>query len=159
MATGDEPVYVISVAARLAAMPSWMLRVLDQEGVVVPQRTDSKRRLYSDNDIAVLKRVHALMERKVNVEGIKVILEMEREARMKSAPAVAPPPALTEPEALPLPAPEGHENQPVPPAKGNTAAGVGVHGGNGKNGVRAGSVEELALAIPEVTDLVSVPEG
>ena len=79
-ASGSEPVYVISVAARLAGLQCWVLRVLDQEGVVVPVRTDSNRRLYSDNDITLLARVHHLMvDRKVNINGIKVILEMERE--------------------------------------------------------------------------------
>ena len=75
-----EPVYVVSVAARLAGLPGWVLRVLDHEGIVVPVRTDSNRRLYSDHDIGVLARVQYLMkERKVNIEGVKVILEMEQE--------------------------------------------------------------------------------
>jgi MerR family transcriptional regulator/heat shock protein HspR len=75
---GNEPVYVISVAARLAGLPCWVLRVLDQEGIVVPVRTDSNRRLYSDNDIALLARVRYLTEeRGVNIAGVKVILEME----------------------------------------------------------------------------------
>ncbi len=77
--TGDDPVYVISVAARLAGLPCWVLRVLDQEGLVVPVRTDSNRRLYSDNDIALLGRVQYLLkERGVNINGVKVILEMEK---------------------------------------------------------------------------------
>jgi MerR family transcriptional regulator/heat shock protein HspR len=80
-----EPVYVVSVAARLAGLPGWVLRVLDHEGIVVPVRTDSNRRLYSDHDIAVLARVQYLMkERKVNIEGVKVILEMEREREEES---------------------------------------------------------------------------
>lgn len=76
-----EPVYVISVAARLAGLPCWVLRVLDQEGIVVPVRTESNRRLYSDADIATLNRVrHLTEERGVNIAGVKVILEMERAA-------------------------------------------------------------------------------
>ena len=76
--TGDDPVYVISVAARLAGLPCWVLRVLDQEGIVVPVRTDSNRRLYSDNDITLLNRVRYLTEdRGVNINGVKVILEIE----------------------------------------------------------------------------------
>ena len=76
--SGNEPVYVISVAARLAGLPCWVLRVLDQEGIVVPVRTDSNRRLYSDQDIALLARVrHLTEERGVNIAGVKVILEME----------------------------------------------------------------------------------
>jgi MerR family transcriptional regulator, heat shock protein HspR len=85
--SGDEPVYVISVAARLADLPSWVLRVLDQEGIVVPGRTDSKRRLYSDNDIVRLARVRQLTEDEskgglgVNMAGVKAILAMEAEAQ------------------------------------------------------------------------------
>ena len=83
-----EPVYVISVAARLAGLPCWVLRVLDQEGIVVPVRTDSNRRLYCDNDIALLARVRHLTEdRHVNIAGVKVILEMEGR--------LAPPPAAS----------------------------------------------------------------
>lgn len=79
-AAAEEPVYVISVAARLVGLPGWVLRVLDQEGVVVPSRTESNRRLYSDNDIALLNRVrHLTEELGVNIAGVKVILEMERE--------------------------------------------------------------------------------
>ena len=74
----NEPVYVISVAARLAALPCWVLRVLDQEGIVVPVRTESNRRLYSDADIQTLGYVrHLTEERHVNIAGVKVILEMQ----------------------------------------------------------------------------------
>jgi MerR family transcriptional regulator, heat shock protein HspR len=74
----SEPVYVISVAARLAGLPCWVLRVLDDQGVVVPVRTDSNRRLYSDADIQTLNYVRHLTEdRGVNIAGVKVILEMQ----------------------------------------------------------------------------------
>jgi MerR family transcriptional regulator/heat shock protein HspR len=75
---GDSPVYVISVAAKLSGLPAWMLRLLDQEGVVIPTRTDKNRRLYSDNDIVRLERIrHLTEERGVNMAGVKIILEME----------------------------------------------------------------------------------
>ena len=74
----DEPVYVISVAAKLAGLPSWTLRVLDREGIVRPQRTAKDRRLYSDRDIALLARVRYLTEQRgVNMNGVRLILEME----------------------------------------------------------------------------------
>jgi MerR family transcriptional regulator/heat shock protein HspR len=75
---GDEPVYVISIAAKLAGLPSWTLRVLDKEGIVCPQRTAKDRRLYSDRDIARLARVRFLTEeRGVNMNGVRLILEIE----------------------------------------------------------------------------------
>ncbi len=74
----EEPVYVISIAAKLAGLPSWTLRVLDKEGVVRPKRTLTDRRLYSDRDIALLARIRYLTEeRGVNMNGVKLILEME----------------------------------------------------------------------------------
>ena len=74
----NEPVYVISIAAKLAGLPSWTLRVLDKEGIVRPQRTAKDRRLYSDQDIALLARIRYLTEeRGVNMNGVKLILEME----------------------------------------------------------------------------------
>ena len=109
----DEPVYVISVAARLAGLPAWFLRVLDDEGVVVPKRTDSSRRLYSARDLSRLARVRYLTDdRKVNIAGIKVIFEMEaawqaersgNEPVKQSAPGDAPPTELNDVLAL-LPA-------------------------------------------------------
>lgn len=74
----DEPVYVISIAAKLASLPSWTLRVLDKEGIVRPKRTAKDRRLYSDRDIALLARIRYLTEeRGVNMNGVQLILEME----------------------------------------------------------------------------------
>ena len=74
----EEPVYVISIAAKLAGLPSWTLRVLDKEGIVRPQRTLTDRRLYSDRDITLLARIRYLTEeRGVNMNGVKLILEME----------------------------------------------------------------------------------
>ncbi len=113
MDESDEPVYVISVAARLANLPAWFLRVLDDEGVVVPKRTDSNRRLYSARDLNRLARVRHLTEdREVNIAGIRVIFEMEaawqaerseHEPAQRIASNDAPPTGLNEVLAL-LPA-------------------------------------------------------
>ncbi len=74
----EEPVYVISIAARLAGLPSWTLRVLDKEGIVRPRRTAKDRRLYSDRDLALLAHIRYLSEeRGVNMSGVRLILEME----------------------------------------------------------------------------------
>lgn len=74
----EEPVYVISIATRLAGLPSWTLRVLDKEGIVRPRRTAKDRRLYSDRDLALLAHIRYLSEeRGVNMNGVRLILEME----------------------------------------------------------------------------------
>lgn len=86
-----EPVYVISIAAKLAGLPVWTLRVLDKEAIVRPQRTAGDRRLYSDRDIARLARVRYLTEeRGVNMNGVRLILEMDGAGPSPDGGAEAP---------------------------------------------------------------------
>ncbi len=86
-----EPVYVISIAAKLAGLPVWTLRVLDKEAIVRPQRTAGDRRLYSDRDIARLARVRYLTEeRGVNMNGVRLILEMDGAGQTPGSEAEAP---------------------------------------------------------------------
>lgn len=76
----EEPVYAISVVSRLVKIPVWTLRVLDRKGLVSPKRTKGKTRLYCLRDIEKLSYIRYLMEEKgVNIEGIRLILEMKRE--------------------------------------------------------------------------------
>jgi len=76
----DEPVYVISVVSKLVDLPVWTLRQLDKCGVVRPKRIGKKSRLYSLKDVKRLEYVHYLMEEKrVNIHGIRIILEKEVE--------------------------------------------------------------------------------
>jgi len=78
--SADEPVYVISVVSKLLDMPVWTLRALDRAGVVCPKRIGKKSRLYSLKEVKRLEYVHYLMEdKRINISGIKVILEMEAE--------------------------------------------------------------------------------
>jgi len=75
----DEPVYVISVVSKLVDLPVWTLRQLDKAGIVCPKRIGRKSRLYSLKDIKKLEYIHYLMEEKrVNISGIKIILEIEQ---------------------------------------------------------------------------------
>ncbi len=74
------PVFVISVAARLAGMHPQTLRQYDRLGLVSPGRTSGRGRRYSPRDVALLREVQRLsQEEGVNLAGIKRILELETE--------------------------------------------------------------------------------
>jgi len=76
----DMPVYVISVAAHLSGMHPQTLRGYERVGLVVPRRTAGRGRRYSMRDILTLREIQRLsQEEKVNLEGIKRILDLERE--------------------------------------------------------------------------------
>ena len=76
--TGDvEPRYVISVAARMLNTQTYTLRYYEKVGVIEPCRSQGNIRLYSERDIALLRRVKSLMEDMgVNLAGVEVILRM-----------------------------------------------------------------------------------
>jgi MerR family transcriptional regulator/heat shock protein HspR len=72
-------VYVISVAAELAGMHPQTLRIYERRGLVTPARTDGGNRRYSDEDIAVLKRISELTAEGLNLEGIRRVMHLEME--------------------------------------------------------------------------------
>ena len=74
----ERAVYVISVAAELAGMHPQTLRQYDRLGLGSPARTSGRGRRYSHRDVEQLRRVQALSQDGVNLEGIRRILELER---------------------------------------------------------------------------------
>ncbi len=72
-----EPRYVISVAAKMLEIHTYTLRYYERVGIIEPHRSRGNIRLYSDRDIALLKRVKALVDDMgVNLPGVEVILRM-----------------------------------------------------------------------------------
>ena len=78
----NEPLFVISVAARLLKMHPQTLRKYEREGLIAPSRTQGNLRLYSDRDIEQLRQVKYLVEdRGLNLAGVQLVLELTRRLR------------------------------------------------------------------------------
>ena len=76
----DEPVFEISVVARIVGVHQQTLRSYERMGLVAPQRTRGNTRLYSQQDIQRLQQVRRLVnELGINVSGVEVILRMSRQ--------------------------------------------------------------------------------
>lgn len=80
-----RPRYVISVAAQILGVHPQTLRLYEREGLVEPQRTGGKFRLYSDHDLEQVRRIMRLTnDLGVNLAGAEAILNMrERMAQMR----------------------------------------------------------------------------
>jgi len=73
----SEPLFVISVAARLVEMHPQTLRKYEREGLIAPSRTSGNLRLYSDEDIERLRQVKYLVEQRgLNLAGVQLALEL-----------------------------------------------------------------------------------
>jgi MerR family transcriptional regulator/heat shock protein HspR len=97
---GCEPVFIISVAARLLEMHPQTLRKYEREGLIAPSRTTGNLRLYSDEDLDRLRQVKYLVnERGLNLAGVQLILELTRhmqalQAQLATAAATEESPSL-----------------------------------------------------------------
>lgn len=75
----NEPLYVISVAARLLELHPQTLRKYEREGFVSPSRTTGNLRLYSADDLDLLRQVKYLVERRgINLSGVQLAMDVTR---------------------------------------------------------------------------------
>jgi MerR family transcriptional regulator/heat shock protein HspR len=73
----DEPVYLISVAARMCGLHPQTLRLYERLGLIQPHRVGNSKRLYSEADIARLRRIQRLTQQMgVNLAGVEIILRL-----------------------------------------------------------------------------------
>lgn len=73
----SEPRYVISIAARMLGIKTHTLRYYERIGIIEPSRSQGNVRLYSERDLAQLRRVKTLMDDLgVNLAGVEVILRL-----------------------------------------------------------------------------------
>jgi MerR family transcriptional regulator/heat shock protein HspR len=73
----DKPIFTLSVAADILGLHPRTLRIYEEHGLVVPHRTQTQRRRYSQNDIKKFQFIQFLTrDRGVNLNGVKIILQM-----------------------------------------------------------------------------------
>ena len=127
----SEKIYRIGEAAALLDLKAYVLRFWETEfPQLVPVRTDKGQRLYSEENIALLRRIKYLLhEQGLTIEGARRILMAERKHAAQSQERAAAPPAqaalqyqlhsvdevdYTDPVAEPSPAMTGSEDFTVP---------------------------------------------
>mgnify|MGYP006275854155 CR=1 FL=1 len=74
-----RPVFMIGVAAEMSGMHPQTLRMYERRGLVTPGRSKGRTRLYSERDLAQLRRIQSLSEEGLNLAGIQRVLGLERD--------------------------------------------------------------------------------
>jgi MerR family transcriptional regulator/heat shock protein HspR len=72
-----ERLIMIGVAAQRAGMHPQTLRVYERRGLISPRRTARNTRVYSEADVARLRRIQELSEEGLNLVGIERVLRLE----------------------------------------------------------------------------------
>jgi len=74
----DEPVYLISIVAKILDIHPQTLRQYERENLICPSRSDGRVRLYSQHDIDRIKMILRLTrELGVNLAGVDVIMRLK----------------------------------------------------------------------------------
>ncbi len=74
----EEPVYLISVVAKVLTIHPQTLRQYEREGLICPSRTEGKMRLYSQKDIDKIKMIQRLTrDLGVNLAGVDIIIQLK----------------------------------------------------------------------------------
>jgi MerR family transcriptional regulator/heat shock protein HspR len=81
----DRGVFMISVAAELAAMHPQTLRMYESRGLIEPKRSPKGTRLYSHQDVQRLRRIQEMTaELGMNLAGVERVFELEEQLESMS---------------------------------------------------------------------------
>ena len=79
------PIFTISIIAQMLEVHQRTLRIYDEEGILVPQRTAKNRRLYSLEDVEKGKVILYLTRQLgINLSGVRLIFHFLKELNIAS---------------------------------------------------------------------------
>ena len=88
----DKPIYTISVASEILETHPRTLMMYENMGLVIPQRTTTNRRRFSQRDIQKLQTIQNLTRNHgVNIKGVRYVLQL---LKLLWENGIEPPPGL-----------------------------------------------------------------
>ncbi|MGD6816067.1 MerR family transcriptional regulator [Metabacillus sp. 84] len=93
------PLFPIGIVMQLTELSARQIRYYEEHDLVFPARTEGNRRMYSFNDVDQLLEIKSLIEKGVNLAGIKQIFARKESPAVQHAePVKADKPDLTDEE-------------------------------------------------------------
>lgn len=76
--------FPIGIVMKLTELTARQIRYYEQNGLIYPARTEGKQRLFSFNDVDRLLEIKALIEKGLNIAGIKQVLLLKEPMEEKT---------------------------------------------------------------------------
>lgn len=70
----NQSLFPIGIVTKLTELTPRQIRYYEQQGLVSPARTEGKQRLFSLHDVEQLLEIKSLMDKGINVQGVKEML-------------------------------------------------------------------------------------
>ncbi|MFC3039994.1 MerR family transcriptional regulator [Virgibacillus xinjiangensis] len=75
------PLFGIGIVMKLTELTARQIRYYEEHGLVHPERTKGNQRLFSFNDVDKLLEIKNLLDKGLNIAGIKLLLSEEEEKK------------------------------------------------------------------------------
>jgi MerR family transcriptional regulator, glutamine synthetase repressor len=75
----NMPLFPIGIVTKLTELSPRQIRYYEQQGLIHPARTKGNQRLFSFNDVDRLLQIKSLLEKGINIAGVKEVLDKERQ--------------------------------------------------------------------------------
>lgn len=95
----NMPLFPMGIVTKLTELTPRQIRYYEEQGLIKPARTKGNQRLFSFNDVDRLLEIKALMEKGVNIAGVKEVLNRPKVSQsqpVQPSPAANPPQDLSE---------------------------------------------------------------
>jgi MerR family glutamine synthetase transcriptional repressor len=99
MSNKHESIYPISVVMNMTNLTARQIRYYESHGLIKPARSKGNQRLYTPADVENLLLIKSLLEKGLNLDGIKSVMEGNTAVEPVSAPsnsAAVPPPVFSQ---------------------------------------------------------------
>ncbi|SDY99218.1 MerR family transcriptional regulator [Thermoactinomyces sp. DSM 45892] len=75
----NMPLFPIGTVTKLTDLTPRQVRYYEQQGLIQPERTNGNQRLFSFNDVERLFEIKSLIEKGVNLAGVKEMLQKDHQ--------------------------------------------------------------------------------
>jgi MerR family transcriptional regulator, glutamine synthetase repressor len=89
--TNNESIYPMSVVIGMTNLTARQIRYYETNGLIKPARSKGNQRLYTPSDVETLLLIKTLLDKGLNLDGIKAVLEGEKSTEGISKPATSAP--------------------------------------------------------------------
>ena len=70
--------YTMAVTVTLTGVEAHRIRRYEGAGIICPTRTESGQRLFTDEEVLLIKEVFRLNKKGINIEGIKAVMAVKK---------------------------------------------------------------------------------
>lgn len=76
------PLFSIGIVTKLTELTPRQIRYYETQGLISPERTKGKQRLFSFNDVDLLLKIKSWLEKGLNVAGVREMLQQSRQVQV-----------------------------------------------------------------------------